>query len=414
MPDETAPAVNRNCEREFIMKPASRSLVIICMLGLLWPLVPADGSACTLVKMTVKGRTVVGNNEDFSNPDTRIWFEPGTGAQFGAVYVGYNSLMPEGGVNEAGLMFDAFGMPNKPLQDTSGKAPVFELDLKKAIMKECSTVGQVKALIGKYNLYFWSHAVWVFVDRAGDYLVVDGDSRTLGNNRYFVQTNFRQSELNEEKAIPCLRYLKAMALLKNRCEATTEYCTTLMDSVHQQSTLYTTIYDLDAGTIDLYHLHNYAHVVHFSISEELKKGNRVLRIPELFPDVINPAYKGMLNLKAGFDSLAFLFTARDSARRTALISDLKEHDYMIHVLGNYGYELLREGNIQKAVGIFTLLKEMYPTMPHGYDFLGEAYMENKEYPLALANYERSVAIYPANVNGWQRISVLKAMMEQEK
>jgi len=391
---------------------ATRLLAIACMVGVIWFLVPGDMGACTLVKMTAKGRTIVGNNEDFTNPDTRIWFEPGTGRQFGAVYVGYNSLSPEGGVNEAGLMFDAFGMKNKPLKDTTGKAPVFELDLKRTIMKECSTVEQVKALIDKYNLYFWSHSVWVFVDKSGNYLVVDGDSTALGNNPYFVQTNFRQCEIKDPKDITCQRYLKAMSLLKSRFEATAEYCASLMDSVHQQSTLYTTVYDLDSGTVDLYTLHNYTHVIRFNIKEELKKGRRVLRIPGLFPDVEHSAYKGIRKLNARFDSLAFYPAAYDSATRTAIINDLRKRDYVIHVLGNYGYEFLHEGDIQKAIGIFRLMQEMYPNMPHGYDFLGEAYMENRQYELALANYQRSVEIYPANVNGRQRIAALNVMLKK--
>ncbi len=393
------------------MKNGTQTLALACIVGLLISCpFPDIVEACTLVKMTVKGKTVVGNNEDFSNPDTRIWFEPGTRNQFGAVYVGYDNLFPEGGINEAGLMFDAFGMSNKPLRDTTGKLPIFELDLKRQIMTECSTVEQVKALVEKYNLYFWSHAVWVFVDKSGNYLVVDGDSLALGNDLNFVQTNFRRSDIKNEKDITCWRYLKAMALLKNRSEAQTGYCAALMDSVHQQGTLYTTVYDLNAGTIDLYNFHNYSKVIRYNIKDELKKGWRVLRIPELFPEVVNPSYQGMLKLKATFDSLAFSFPASDSARRTAIINDLRKPDYMIHVLGNHGYALLHEGHVQKAIGMFKLLIEFYPQMPHGYDFLGEAYMAHKQYDQALASYERSVELYPDNVNGKQRIDVLKGLL----
>jgi hypothetical protein len=122
------------------MKTAMQFLAFASMASLLLALSSNDIRACTLIKVTANGKTIVGNNEDFKNADTRIWFEPGTGNQFGAVYVGYNNLFPEGGVNEAGLMFDAFGMKNKPLKDTAGKFPIFELDLKRRIMRECSTV----------------------------------------------------------------------------------------------------------------------------------------------------------------------------------------------------------------------------------------------------------------------------------
>src|SRR5512140_1687531 len=200
------------------MNLSNRLLAIACTFGVILLLAPAESEACTLIKMTAKGKTIVGNNEDAYNADTRVWFEPGTGTELGAVYVGFDHLMPEGGVNEAGLMFDAFGMSNKPLKDTTGKAPIFEMDLKRRIMQECSTVKQVKVILAKCNLYFWSHSVWVFVDKAGDYLVVDGDSVTSGNSQYFVQTNFRQCEIKDAKDVTCERYLKAMSLLKNRCE----------------------------------------------------------------------------------------------------------------------------------------------------------------------------------------------------
>ena len=88
---------------------------------------------CSLIKITINGKTIVGNNEDFSNPDTRIWFEPGGIQHYGVVYVGYDNLFPEGGMNEAGLVFDAFGVSDKPLKDTTNKEPIFELDLKEKL-----------------------------------------------------------------------------------------------------------------------------------------------------------------------------------------------------------------------------------------------------------------------------------------
>jgi len=393
------------------MRSSVQFLKITATLAVAFVILQTGLNACSMVKITLNGKTIIGNNEDFSNPDTRIWFEQGSGNKYGAVYVGYNNLFPEGGINEAGLVFDAFGMTNKPLKDTTGKLPIFELDLKRKIMQECSTVEEVNELISKYNLYFWSHSVWVFIDKAGRYLVVDGDSRTIGNNVYFVQTNFRQSEINDEKDITCERYLKAMSLLKSRCEVSTDYCKTLMDTVHTERTLYTTVYDLNAGTIELYYFHDYSKVVKFNINEELKKGNRVLSIPELFPEVTNPAHTGMIRFKSRLDSLAFHFTASDSSQRVTIINDLKKRDYTIHIMENYGYEYLHLGEIQKAIGIFNLVIEVYPEMPHGYHFLGEAYMENKQYKLALTNYMRSVELYPNDIDGKQRIKVLKELLK---
>ncbi len=363
---------------------------------------------CSLIKITINGKTIVGNNEDFSNPDTRIWFEPGGIQHYGVVYVGYDNLFPEGGMNEAGLVFDAFGVSDKPLKDTTNKEPIFELDLKRKIMSECSTVEEVNALINKYNLYFWSHSVWVFLDKTGKYLIVDGDSRILGEKNYFVQTNFRQSEITDETRIDCWRYKKAMSLLKKHSEASIEYCTSIMDSVHQKGTLYTTIYDLDNAIIYLYYFHNYKKVMRFDLKEELKKGERILVIPELFPEEKTKDYIDSRKLKSRIDSLAFISTAIDSATK----SELRELWYIPHIIANHGYEYLHRKEISNAIAVFKLFIELFPELPYGYDFLGEAYMEDKQYQLAITNCRMSVELDPSYINGKQRMKVLKKLLEE--
>ena len=275
-------------------------------------------------------------------------------------------------------------------------------------MSECSTVEEVNALINKYNLYFWSHSVWVFIDKTGKYLIVDGDSRILGEKNYFVQTNFRQSEITDETRIDCWRYKKAMSLLKKHSEASIEYCTSIMDSVHQKGTLYTTIYDLDNAIIYLYYFHNYKKVMRFDLKEELKKGERILVIPELFPEEKTKDYIDSRKLKSRIDSLAFISTAIDSATK----SELRELWYIPHIIANHGYEYLHRKEISNAIAVFKLFIELFPELPYGYDFLGEAYMEDKQYQLAITNCRMSVELDPSYINGKQRMKVLKKLLEE--
>ncbi|MGB8319837.1 MAG: tetratricopeptide repeat protein [Ignavibacteriaceae bacterium] len=365
---------------------------------------------CSLIKITINGKTIVGNNEDFGNHDTRIWFEPGDNQHYGVVYVGYDDLFPEGGMNEAGLVFDAFGVSNKPLKDTLGKEPIFELDLKRKIMTECATAEEVMALINKYNLYYWSHSVWVFLDKNGKYLIVDGDSKVLGDNSYFVQTNFRQSEVVDESRIDCSRYKKAMSLLEGHNETSIEYCTSVMDSVHQNSTLYTTVYDLNNAIIYLYYFHNYKKAIRFDLKEELKKGARILVIPELFPEEKTNDYIQSRVLKSRIDSLANISPAVDSVTK----KELRERWYIPHIIANHGYGYLHRKDIPNAIAIFNLFIELFPQLPYGYDFLGEAYMEEKQYQLALTNYQKSIELDPNYINGKQRIDVLKKLIEKRE
>jgi hypothetical protein len=45
-------------------------------------------------------------NEDWSNPQTRIWFVPGGSGRHGCVYVGFDDDWAQGGLNTEGLAFD--------------------------------------------------------------------------------------------------------------------------------------------------------------------------------------------------------------------------------------------------------------------------------------------------------------------
>jgi hypothetical protein len=46
--------------------------------------------ACTIFVLADAERTLFCNNEDFSNPRTRIWFVPGGPDFFGCVYLGFD------------------------------------------------------------------------------------------------------------------------------------------------------------------------------------------------------------------------------------------------------------------------------------------------------------------------------------
>ena len=63
-------------------------------------------------------------------------------------------------------------------------------------------------------------------------------------------------------------------------------------------------------------------------------------------------------------------------------------------LNNLGYQLIKEGKINQAIKLFTLNVEEYPKSANTYDSLGEAYLINEEYYLALKYYQKSYNIFP--------------------
>ena len=65
-------------------------------------------------------------------------------------------------------------------------------------------------------------------------------------------------------------------------------------------------------------------------------------------------------------------------------------------LNNLGYEFIRAKKFKAAIRILQLNVEAYPQSSNVYDSLGEAYLDDGNKPLAIANYKRSLELNPKN------------------
>ena len=81
---------------------AQRFTLFLALLSL----VPAHLHACTIFVLTDTNRVLFCNNEDWSDPKTRIWFLPAGDGYYGAVYVGFDNGWAQGGMNTQGLAYD--------------------------------------------------------------------------------------------------------------------------------------------------------------------------------------------------------------------------------------------------------------------------------------------------------------------
>jgi hypothetical protein len=75
-------------------------------------------------------------------------------------------------------------------------------------------------------------------------------------------------------------------------------------------------------------------------------------------------------------------------------------------LNALGYQLIQAKNISQAIRIFQLNLEAYPNSANAYDSLGEAYMDDGDKPLAIANYQRSLQLNPNNNNAVKMLQKL--------
>ncbi len=240
--------------------------------------------ACTGLVVQDGECVLVGNNEDWFNPRTKIWFVQPGNERYGGVFFGFDNFLPQGGMNQAGLFFDGFALKPKAVVEPEVK-PRFNGHLIKEMMATCATVEEALALIDRYSRYFMTRSQLFIADASGDAAIVEGDAVIRKQGDHQIVTNFRQSETDPDK-IACWRYLTARKLLTD-CQGDKQHCLkTILEATHQEGrspTLYSNIYDLEAKQVHVYHFHNFQDEVVIDLEEELERNPGVMDLPTLFP-----------------------------------------------------------------------------------------------------------------------------------
>ena len=77
--------------------------------------------ACTFFYAANSEMALAGNNEDYINPFTKVWFEPAENGKYGGVYFGFDNFFSQGGMNEKGLFFDVTAAPLVQVSDPHPK-----------------------------------------------------------------------------------------------------------------------------------------------------------------------------------------------------------------------------------------------------------------------------------------------------
>jgi hypothetical protein len=238
-------------------------------------------------------RVLVGNNEDYNIPHTRMWFFPASNGRHGRIYFGYDNFRPQGGMNDQGLFFDAMLTEKMKIRNSKEK-PMFEGDFFDSFLAKNETVSDVLELFKQYNLEFMSEYQLFFADATGDSAIIEGDHIIRKKGAFQVVTNFLQSRV-KKKSYPCewykggcIRYQTAERMLKDGGEVSIEYFRRILETTHQNTlgarTLYSNIYDLTNKRVYIYYLHDFGTDVVINLEEELLKGAHYYEIPSLFGD----------------------------------------------------------------------------------------------------------------------------------
>jgi hypothetical protein len=278
------------------MTRSVRSSLLVLVLAVCLPAclagegLPADApralrpnQACTVVYATDGQQMLGGNNEDYFNPLTKVWFIPAEGGSFGRVYFGFDDYHAQGGMNDQGLFFDGLGLGVTVRVPTAGKQRHVG-NLVDKIMSECATVECVVQTFEQYytqDAWYWQ---FMFGDATGESAIVEAATILRQQGGTQVATNFLQSATPEGERT-CPRYRTAVAMLEGMDGLSVEFMRDVMDAVHQNGpahTLYTNVYDLKNKLVYLYYFHNYEDLVVLDLAQELAQGYHAYPLPSLF------------------------------------------------------------------------------------------------------------------------------------
>ena len=84
------------------------------------------------------------------------------------------------------------------------------------------------------------------------------------------------------------------------------------------------------------------------------------------------------------------------------------YDFDEAEVNSLGYQLLGNKNFKDAIRVFQLNVEAYPQSGNAYDSLAEAYMDNGDKGLAIANYQKSLQLDPSNSNAVEMLKKLNS------
>ena len=365
---------------------------------------------CTIVMASKNGAVLAGNNEDWKDPFSSIWFIPGSDKEYGRVCFGFGNGMqnPQGGMNEHGVFLDANALPPTDWKAEEGK-PTFLGQLTDHILANCATVEEAIAFFEKYNHPALKRAKFPIADASGASVVVEWGQGKLQITRHsdwyqistnFVQTNFKPADY------PCYRYKLAEQIFNRSDKLTIDVIREILSATHAEGdypTNYSNICDLKNGIVYLYNFHNFEQVVTFSLKEELKKGRRIQEISSLFPYAthwhklfLNRSVKAVLFNVFKTDGIEKGVARYHEMRaESEKGSDIKITERDINELG---YHLLHGDLLKEAIEIFRLNVAEYPNSWNAYDSLGEAYIKNGDKELAIQNYNKSLELNPQNEN----------------
>ena len=275
------------------------ALLIFCGASAMAQQQPVSG--CTVITISKGDSVFFCGNDDFVNPDSYYWVEPGDSSRYGVIWIGKPDN-PQQGINEKGLAYDSNGLPRVDVNPHSERIPVegeYYHQYCMQIMHECSTVEEVTRWVSLHQRPPYMHDQLHFADRTGDAIVIsagkDGEmvlTRKEPGDGFLVSTNFNVANHANSFGYPCWRYDRASELLGQLITGvgpvTSADAINVMDAVHVDGgsswTIETMMADLVNGLVYIYYFYQYDSPVVLNVKYELANPRAPGPLSMLFPE----------------------------------------------------------------------------------------------------------------------------------
>ena len=259
-------------------------------------------SGCSVFTISKNNQVFFGGNDDYINPDSYYWVDPGDDQHYGAIWIGQPDNVQQG-VNVHGLAYDANGLPridvnphNERLMVEGGYTsyPI-------QILRQCTTVDEVITWIRTHRWHSFMHDQLHFADATGDAVIIsvgaDGElvfTRKPSGNGFLVSTNFNVAQPSNGFGYPCWRYNRAQKMLSDLVDQeeqlTVEDVAGVLDAVHVEGivswTIESLLADLSNGIVYIYYFYQFDNPIVLNVKEEVANPRGPGPLSKLFPDEV--------------------------------------------------------------------------------------------------------------------------------
>ncbi|MEN6368790.1 MAG: hypothetical protein ABFD77_03710 [Thermotogota bacterium] len=248
-----------------MQRHVASALVLFCALS-------SATAACTFFSYAGDGLVLFGNSEDHADSSALIWYLPSLGNEYGCLFLGFDADFAQGGMNTAGLAFDAATIAHTPLNDHPELPTPNPINVGEIALRRCATIEEVVALIQSYNVSYLQRAQLQFTDRSGRSVVVapgpDGEHAFIYSEAAFQVTTNTNVAVYPITHKNCPRHRITTRALERivtgdsilSIAAFAEILGSVANLRGPSETTYSNVFDLTHGVAYIYYLHRFDRV----------------------------------------------------------------------------------------------------------------------------------------------------------